>query len=48
MRTNADAGAPFSPCVLGEVIAGDGSCFLEVDTLLISLALMVTDAHARS
>src|SRR5258706_3259338 len=35
----------FSPCVLGEGCAGDGSCFLEVDTALILLASTATDGH---
>src|SRR4030088_869857 len=39
---------PFSPCVLGEEIAGDGSCFLEVDTPLILLASIATDGQPRS
>jgi hypothetical protein len=36
---------PLSPCVLGEAIPRDGSCFLEVDTALILLASTETDVH---
>src|SRR4051794_39635619 len=41
----ADHWLPLSPRVLGERIAGDGSCFLEVDTLLILLVSTATDGQ---